>query len=799
MSPQRQLSRDSRLRFSVAGVLAFSFASLCFFSPGQANAASMASTQLAAAEPPSLDSDDPAMAINRCKKWPANQRFTITIPREAELEKLVNWMMSISCQKFIWSAKVRGGKVTILSPVKVNLREAHAAFYAALQQMGLTVERAGDYYKIVESSEAKKLNLPVYGTTQRGPDNDRFITQLVRITTADPNEVYTVLNELKTKTGSVQRVGNLIILTDRGGTVRRLLDIVSELDEVGGGQRIYFYQLEHAAAEEVAGILREVFKDSSAGGKGKNSSKVTKKVSGAGTDPTMTRFNRVIVDERTGTLIVVAEAPHYPLIEKMISQLDVRLPGGGGRVRIKKLRYADAKDVAKTLQTLTSSRGSSRSKKNSKSSPDDLSSLFDSDIKISPDESTRSLVIAANAAVYKELDKIIDAIDVPRRQVYFEAYLMETVVRKTFEVGAGGHFGKNIPSQNGTGDNLFLLRSSPSPELNSLSVAGAASLSGLTAGILGAGISGTGQLFGLPNDIPAFGAILEALQRNNDVNMMASPHMTIADNDEGLVEIGRRVPTPGALSFGGGGGGSSLVPLKSISREDVTLRIKITPHVNDDSTITMDVEIEDRDIISTDPELGVTTSKRKFALPNIMGYNDQPMVIGGLIRERDAKSTQQVPGLGDIPLIGWLFKRRSMEKEKVNLLVILVPHLVSTPDDVRRIHERRLDERKQFVKAMTRFKHKDLDSMVNYRSKSGLLARIDRVATRLEAEEMLLRQAEADLSQDKISRELGGLQGDSQGGVDVSSSEGGGGTRPPGIVADEQLEGLGSGMWSPRP
>src|SRR5690606_39552145 len=119
--------------------------------------------------------DEAGLGPNSCKKWPAGKKVTITVPPESELEQLVRWMMTISCQKFIWNSKIRSGKVTILSPEKVSLSEAYAAFYAAIESMGLTVEPAGDYFKIVESTDAKSLNLPVYEDGKPVPNNDRFV------------------------------------------------------------------------------------------------------------------------------------------------------------------------------------------------------------------------------------------------------------------------------------------------------------------------------------------------------------------------------------------------------------------------------------------------------------------------------------------------------------------------------------------------------------------------------------------------------------------------------------------------
>jgi general secretion pathway protein D len=695
-----------------------------------------------------LSGDEAGLAgPNTCKKWPKNKKFTITIPREAELEQLVQWMMTISCQKFIWNAKIRSGKVTILSPEKVSLREAYAAFYAAIESMGLTVEPAGDYFKIVESTDAKSLNLPVYENGKAVPNNDRFVTQLVRVKGENVKDISDIANKLKGKQGSVEVIGNMLIITDRGSVVRRLIKIIKEVDSgaAGNGEKIFFYQLQYADAEEVAQIIRDVFGEG--GGKGKG---------GKGSKAGDANFSRVIVDERTGTLIITTTDGDYVTILRLIQQLDVRLPGGGGRIHVKRLRNADPKEVATVLQNLVQgtggSSGGAQTRNKGAAEGGAATELFSGDVKITADEATRSLVIIASAADYKSLEPVIDELDRDRKQVYLEIYLLEASIGRELKTGAGGHFAFPVNTQQGQG--VGLVASAPSQDVNSL-VLSPQALQGLAGGVLGPLLTGSGQLLGTGSDIPSFGLVLQALQSNDDVNVVAEPHVYTADNKEAEIEVGRKVPTPGALQFGGAGGGTSLTPLQSINREDVTLDIKVTPHVKDEVSLTLDIELEDRDVVSQDPVLGVTTTKRRIKLENVLARDDLPVVLGGLMRERELENTQQVPGLGSIPILGWLFKRRVKTKEKINLLIILIPHVVETADDIRRIHERRTRERYEFLERETSFKRRDLDTNVNYRKKAGLLANIDREARRLESEELLLRQAEAELAAERITGEIG--------------------------------------------
>ncbi|MBL8947301.1 MAG: hypothetical protein JNK45_29280, partial [Myxococcales bacterium] len=254
----------------------------------------------------------------------------------------------------------------------------------------------------------------------------------------------------------------------------------------------------------------------------------------------------------------------------------------------------------------------------------------------------------------------------------------------------------------------------------------------------------------------AFGVIIQALQQDRDDNYVAEPHLYTADNQEASIEVGRNVPTPGAVSFNpGGGAGGGFTPFQSIQRQDVSLNVKVTPHVNDAKTVTLDIEMENNEIASEHPTLGVTTTKRRLKLDKVVARDDQPVVLGGLVQEVERESVSQVPGLGQIPLLGWLFKSKRRTKSKVNLLMILVPHILETPDDARRIHKRRVDERLEFLERYTAFKRRDLDTNVNYRKKAGLLASINAEAVRMDDEQVARARAEIEMQRTEITGEIG--------------------------------------------
>jgi general secretion pathway protein D len=742
-----------------------------------------------------LTGDEGGTGYNKCRKQPKGARFRITLPEEAELKDLVNWMMSISCQKFILDLKARSGKVTVLSPEPVTVEEAYGAFYAALQTMGLTVEPSGEYFKIVETTDAKGRTLPVYGPDGRAPDNDRFVTQLYRVKGGNTKDVADLAGKLKTKNGAVETVGDLLIITDSGAAVRRTLRIVRQVDTAElSGEKIFFFQLQHADPEETAEIIREIFGEkekAAAASKARTSSTSKAGAAGAaGGDPS---FSRVIVDERSNTLIIVARSEDYAVIRRLIEQLDVPLSGGSGRIHVVKLKNADPDEVAAVLTQLGQGGGASgaragggaggrgaaggRAGGNTPAAPGSPDQdTFTGDFRVTADPATRSLVILASQNDFRSLLKVIEALDAERKQVYIEVYLMELSINKNIEGGASGHFGATFDTSAGQG--LGFVASAPDPSSNSV-ILSPAILNGIAAGVLGPQIPGSGQFLGTGQDIPAFGVVIQAIQNDTDVNLVAEPHLYTADNQEASIEVGRNVPTQGGLSFPGGGQGGGLVPVQSIQRQDVTLNVKVTPHVNDEKTVTLDIEMENNDIEAIDPVLGVTTTKRRLKLDKVVGHDDVPIVLGGLVQEVEREGVVQVPGLGSIPLLGWLFKRKTKSKQKVNLLMVLVPHILDTPDDARRVHERRMKERLEFLERETAFKRKDLSTNVNYRKKSGLLAEVNREAVHMLDEQDAIQAAEAELAQEEITGEIGLSPAYYEEDEEVAAEEPSTGTTPP--------------------
>jgi general secretion pathway protein D len=367
--------------------------------------------------------------------------------------------------------------------------------------------------------------------------------------------------------------------------------------------------------------------------------------------------------------------------------------------------------------------------------------LFSGEVKITADKTTNALVVIASASDYRNLVKVIEKLDIPRREVLVEAVIMEVNLDNELDLGVSAHGGTviNDVSFQGAKGQAPLVVGSELGGLNSLGgVASLGSLGGFLAGLQGPPIT----VPGLNIQLPSFAILVNALQSSSDVNVISTPHVTMVDNTEGEITVGQNVPfqagfapqglTSAATSgtaagaavgstLGLGGLGSLFAP---IQRQNVELRLRIKPQISASDQVRLEVDEQTEEIASVDKTLGPTTSKRS-AKTTVVVKDQETVVLGGLIQERTLKDVKKIPLLGSMPLIGWLFRNETTRKTKTNLLLFLTPYIIRDQSDYRRIFERKMAERAEFVR---RFYGEENAYVANidYERKAGPLTRMRR-------------------------------------------------------------------------
>ncbi len=644
-----------------------------------------------------------------------------------DITQVVKTISDITGKNFILPDNIRG-KVTIISPTAVSPKEAYAAFLAALEANNLAVYPVGKFLKIVPKKDAQRANIPTY--VEEGgyyPWNEQMITKLYRLQHVDADQVSGVLKQLESRDGNIQTVPpNLLIITDVGLNVHRMERIIKQIDMPTGADEIRVLQVKYANAKDLADKIMQIFQDQAPTNGRQPNARFRRRPFRPGQpnnqqgDVTAS-VSKVIADDRTNKLVVIADEKSFKQITDLLAQLDVPTEGEG-QVHVHYLANANAEDLAQTLSQLAQGGGTAQRRvihtpRGTQNTPEGAAALFQGDVKITADKGTNSLVIIANYNDYKNLSKVIDKLDIPQRQVFVEAVIMEVGLDTNDQFGLSFHTGA-APKVGGSGQVTPVVIGSELGGLNSLSIGSLLQFGGLLTGIQGPAVPGT-QNLGV--NIPSFGVVLQALRTDSNVNILSTPDILTSNNKEAEIAVGQNVPfqagfapqgvssllgsatgTAGTTATTGGLGSllGSLGGLSSfyapIQRQNVELKLKVKPQINESDFVRLDIQEQTEEIASTDRVLGPTTSKRS-AKTTVVAKDGETVVIGGLIQNRTVETVNKVPILGDIPVIGWLFRNTTKKIQKTNLLLFLTPYIIKSPADFRRIFEEKLKERQKFL------------------------------------------------------------------------------------------------------
>jgi general secretion pathway protein D len=642
---------------------------------------------------------------------PGNTKVKFSL-EDTDLPTLVKAVSEITGRRFIYGSKLHQIKVTVYSPETVSAAEAYAAFLSILNSNGMTVVPHGAYLEIVESQNAARQPTPIYGTASPVPAEDRFVTRLYRVNNIDAGEVAQLLgSNFKSNDGNITTYppGNLLIITDTGSNIRRMLRIVEELDVGSAGDQLWVQPVYNSSATDAAAKLNEIL-----GKGGKAGASV------------------VVADERTNSLIITATKNDYDKILELIKRVvDAPMVEGDNQIHVLPLQHAKCDELQGTISTILGGGGGARPGGGANrpagganrpaapaggagggaggAAPEDI---FEGNVRVSCDEATNSLLTTSSMRDYAQLRAVVDRLDQPRRQVFIEAVIMDLNYNSSLDLGIAYHGGAPFDVAGDTGavyggNNI------------GQSVTGLpAQLGALALGVRGPELEATENILGTGLSIPALGVVLHALGTDGNSNVLATPHIIATDNVEASIDVGQSVPLQtnvgglggllgaaggaagglGALgglggALGGLGGGFGAAPYR-----DVGIKLTIKPHVNDSDQVRLEIQEEISEVGSS-PQgtLGAVTINQRSANTTLIVRDQQTVVIGGLMRDSETVSTTKVPILGDIPILGALFRQQTTSVGKTNLLLILTPYVVRDQGDLKAIFERKMQERQEFL------------------------------------------------------------------------------------------------------
>lgn len=435
---------------------------------------------------------------------------------------------------------------------------------------------------------------------------------------------------------------NTLIVTDVYSNIKRLLRILAAIDVTGMGQEISVIPLNYADATKFVNLLSSVFQ--------------TRRKPKPGAVDSQTKF---VADERTNTIVVLASEVETLRIKRLIQLLDKETPRGKEKIRVYYLEHANAEELAKVLQELpTKQAGAPEAKK---------IPFVSEKVKITSDNATNSLIIMGDTDDYQVLEEIIKKLDVPRAMVYIESLIMEVNVEKDFNLGvewqAGGK--TTVDNKDAAFGGGFKQESSllPTEPISTLPFG-----TGFSLGIFSEAVTIGNITF------PNLAAIVNAYQKDKDVHILSTPQVLTTDNEEATITVGKNVPfqtRAGTSSTG------SDIDYSYYEYKDVGITLKITPQISKDRMVRLNIFMESTKL----DELATTSIDRPSTLKRtvettVIVKDANTMVIGGLIDDSFSETEYKVPCLGDIPLLGYLFKGASRAGDKTNLFIFLTPHVI---------------------------------------------------------------------------------------------------------------------------
>jgi general secretion pathway protein D len=580
---------------------------------------------------------------------------------DADIESVIAAIGEYTNITFIVDPRVKG-TITLVSEQPVTKSQAFQMLTSVLRLRGYTVVTGNGYTKVVPEADAKLQAGPIQSGTTRG---DQIATQIFRLNNESANNMVAVLRPLISPNNTINANpgSNSLIITDYADNLLRLGKIISALDGPSDDE-VEVVPVRYAIASDLVTMVNRLLEPG---------------VPTPGGDPSRISL---LADPRSNSVIVRApSASRADLAKSLIAKLDqpTTLPGN---VHVVYLRNADATKLAQTLRAVVTGDTSTPVTPTSSqpvtpgTQPAAQTALPSGGAAgyIQADPATNTLIITASDAVYRNLRSIIDQLDARRAQVYIESLIVEVSATRAAEFGvqwmglsgdANSNYRVGAVTGFGTGgDNLINQAAAIAGNTNPAAVG-----AGMTLGVFK---QTAGQL--------SLGALAHALASDDDANILSMPNLITLDNEEAKIVVGQNVPfITGQYTTAASGGGAGVSPFQTIERKDIGLSLRVRPQISEGGTVKLAIYQENSSVLDTTAAAGIITNKRSIDT-NVLVDDGQIIVLGGLIDDSIQDSVAKVPGLGDIPLLGNLFKYQKRTRKKTNLMVFLRPTVIRNND-----------------------------------------------------------------------------------------------------------------------
>ena len=586
------------------------------------------------------------------EKSASSEQFVSIDFNNVDINVFIKFMSELTSTNFVVDQRVKG-KVTIISPSKISLKEAYKVFESVLEVHGYTTVKAGDIVKIVPSPDARSKNIKTLLREEAASPEDKVVTQLIPLKYADPIDIKRLFTPMVSKSSVVlaYQPTNMMIITDVHSNIRRLLKILRQIDIPGIGQEISVIPIQYADATKMVSLLSSVFKPT------------RKPTKGAPQQPVA-----MVADERTNLIVLLANKVDTLRIKQLIAMIDKETPRGKGKIHVYYLANADAEELAKVLQEVPTDQTKAQK---GKKAP-----VVSERVKITADKATNSLIIMADKEDFMVLEEVIKKLDIPRSMVYIESLIMEVDMDTSLELGiqwqafGSVHIDNKETAVGGTFGEQIL-----SPE----NAPGLFSPAGLSVGLLSEPV----EIAGLT--VSNIAAIVNAVKTDDDFRILSTPQVLTTDNEEARITVGENRPYQTRATTDQSGG-----TFESFEYRDVGKILKITPHVTENRLVRMNLSLEVTNIDRLSTALTSTTlpvTQKRTVDTTVIVKDKQTVVIGGLIEESTSTNQSKIPVLGDLPILGWMFRNTQEEGQKTNLYIFLTPRVIKSATEADSVYQ----------------------------------------------------------------------------------------------------------------
>ncbi len=620
-----------------------------------------------------------------------------------EITDIIKAISELTGKNFIIDSTVRG-KITIIAPSKITVAEAYKAFLSSLAINGFTVVPNGGFLKIRNARSAQRDGIDIYSGSYY-PNTDQMITKVVHLKHITAETLKSQLGRLLNSSyGEIEAYPqtNSMIISDFGSSIDRIMKIINQLDVPGFEEQLEVVGIKYAKAKDIADLIDKVVnkgqKSTSAQGGFNGGGRFgAAPTGGASSKGAGTTSFLVFPDDRTNSLIITGNRAGIARVKKLVSQLDFKVSAESqGGVYVYYVKHGEAEKIAATLSEVAKDSIPKAPTSNSgfgfqpQGQAAVREGVFGGDVSIKPDKGTNSLVISASRQDYEKVMNILRKLDIPRDQVFVESIVMEMNMSDGFESSGG-----LVKFDKDGGKAGFVGKATDLTDiLSPLAGAGNAIL-GFSSG----SVSVTDPTSGKATNLPNLLGFLKFIKKFGKTNILSTPQISAMDAQEAEIEVGDKVVTRSTVIPGVNGS----VALSQPEFDDATIKLTIKPFISPSSeTIRMEFKQAIKQLSNVQVPSDFIGKVQPLATrnmkTNLVLNNGDTAIIGGLMKDEELETTKKVPVLGDLPILGWLFKSKDVTKTKVNMLVFLTPRIIRNNSDQQRLVAEKTNERLNFLK-----------------------------------------------------------------------------------------------------